>query len=338
MKPATGIKKILKQIFLDNIGLKIMSLFIGFSAWFFISSEHTIEKNIVVPVEIVNKPAFLEIANDYTKSVIVQIQSRQDTRETLYKASIDLQDAREGENVILLQPQNFDAPSSIEILSIRPSTLSIILEPLVNKTIPVLVKYSGVVAENYRVSGTRSSPENVFISGPLSQVSSIDEIFTQVLDISNGNQTIEKKVHLIMENPFINIKFKDLVLAVVQIEEKTVRRTFREVPLTVINLNTDYRLRRKTATVQLSIVHSKKDILKPEDMELFVDGNECEMTLDQQEVPLRFRIITPTLEHGVRVERIVPETVRFRILKLPEKIEDNETDARPQSPVPNDGT
>ncbi|MBN2430875.1 MAG: YbbR-like domain-containing protein [Acidobacteria bacterium] len=319
MNPWQAARHFFRRYLLENIGLKILSLFIGFSMWFLISSEQQIEKIIEVPVEIVNKPAYLDIANDYTKSVIVQIMARQDEQETVYKARIDLADAHEGENVINLTDANFDAPPAITIESIRPSTISILLETRVNKTVPVSVQYTGVPADNFEVLVTRSSPETIPITGPVSHVNSVNEVYTQSLDISNRNRTVERMVSLIMENPFLNIQFKDKVRAVVQIQEKRVGRRFRNFPVTVVNLDTEYRLRQRTATLNIQVVMSKRDLVTPEDLQVYVDGNDCAPTLDAQNVPLRFRVRTPQLEGGVFVERIVPDQVQIRLLTLPQK-------------------
>jgi YbbR domain-containing protein len=319
VNPLQAIQRFLRRYFLENIGLKILSVFIGFSMWYLISSEQQIEKIIEVPVEIVNKPAFLEIANDYTKSVIVQIMARQDEQESVYKARIDLSDAHEGENVINLTDENFDAPPAITIDSIRPSTISILLETRVNKTVPVSVQYSGVPADDFEVLDTRSSPETVSISGPVSHVNSISEVYTQSLDISNRNRTVERMVSLIMENPFLSIQYKDKVRAVVRIQEKRVSRQFRNFPVSVLNLETEYRLRQKTATLNIQVVVSKKDLITPEDLQVYVDGNDCAATLETQQVPLRFRVVTAQLADAVFVERIVPVQIQLRLLKLPER-------------------
>ena len=104
-----------------------------FSVWFFVSSERTVEKIMDVRVEIVNKPVYLEIANDYPKTVSVQVRAREDEQTILYKARVDLASSYEGENIILLTAENFDAPSSIEINSSGSSVSSIFCSRAVNK-------------------------------------------------------------------------------------------------------------------------------------------------------------------------------------------------------------
>jgi hypothetical protein len=143
-------------------------------------------------------------------------------------------------------------------------------------------------------------------------------VYTQTLDIANRNRTVERMVSLIMENPFLSIQYKDKVRAVIRIQEKRVGRQFRNFPVSVLNLETEYRLRQKTATLNVQVVVSKKDLITPEDLEVYVDGNDCAPTLEPQEVPLRFRVVTPQLVDAVFVERIVPDQVRLRLLKLPE--------------------
>ena len=94
-------RHLLRHIFVENLALKILAVFIGFSMWFFVSSEQMTDRIIEVPVEIINKPPNLEIANDFNKSVLLQVQSPQLGKEGTVKnisATLDLKGAHQGEN------------------------------------------------------------------------------------------------------------------------------------------------------------------------------------------------------------------------------------------------
>ena len=318
MNIPAAIRYVLKMTIWDNLGFKLLAIFLGFSVWFFVSSERTVNKIMDVRVEIVNKPAYLEIANEYPKTVSVQVRAREDEQTILYKARVDLASSHKGENIILLTADNFDAPSSIEIVSIRPSTLAVVLEPLVTRSVPVSVRYTGKADPNFEVKSTRVIPEEVTLSGPLSQVNSVDEIVTQTVDISDARETVERDLNLIMENPFLDVRFENKVRAAVIIEEKRTVRLFRDIPIAVANLDSGYRTYQKTVRLSLSIAVTRSQLITPEDFEVYLDGDDCEATLQNQQVSLRFRVINPDVADAIRLEQMTPEKVRFRFTKLPE--------------------
>ncbi len=318
MSISKSLRRFLRRLFLENMGLKILSLFIGFSMWFFISSEQSIEKIIEIPVEVINKPADLEIANDYTKSVLVQVEARQYEEGGIAKnlvATVDLQSAHAGENVIPLQEQDVRAPSNVKVMSIRPSTITLILEPLISKTVPITVRYSGQPAENYHVTGTQAVPPTVTISGPSSHVRSVNEIVTQTIDITNRSSNVAQLVNLIAENNYITLNIKERIQAVVDISERMVARTFRGVPIKVLNTEDRYRLRPRTATVHLEVVISKKDVITAADLELSVDATAVPDDRTEQEIPVNFRVINPDLTAGVTIDKIVPNAVSLRLYR-----------------------
>ena len=207
-------RHLLRHIFVENLALKILAVFIGFSMWFFVSSEQMTDRIIEVPVEIINKPPNLEIANDFNKSVLLQVQTPQLGKEGTVKnisATLDLKGAHQGENVILLSPDDFRLPASVRVLKIQPASITVILEPLEIRTVPVRARYSGKPAPNYLIKGVLVTPENVQISGPASHVRNVKDIATQSIDLTGQKEPVVQFVNLKTENPYITVAFKDRV-------------------------------------------------------------------------------------------------------------------------------
>lgn len=316
MPSAETFRSSLRSILFENLRLKLFSLLIGFLLWFFISSEQMIDRIIEVPVEIINKPTSMEIANDYVKSVLLQIQTPQLGKENFSKnivATLDLGNAHLGENVILLTPSNFRLTSSLNILTIKPTTVTIILEPLQNKTVPVKVRRSGKLAPNHVLTGIVVMPDHVVISGPISRVNMVKEISTQTIRVDDLRGVIVRFVNLVAEDPFISISYNDRVRVEIQIQERTISRLFSRVPIGVEDLKADWKLGRATATVLIKVPVSMGDKLKPGDLELYVSGSDCRPAPSEQEAPVRYRIVNPAFNNLLTVEKIEPEKVVIRV-------------------------
>ena len=308
-------RHLLRHVFVENLALKILALFIGFSMWFFVSSEQVMDRIIEVPVEIINKPPNLEIANDFNKSVLLQVQTPQRGTDGIVKnimVTLDLRDAHQGENVILLSPDDFRLPASVRVLKIQPASITVILDPLEVRTVPVRVRYSGKPAPNYLIKGILVTPENVQISGPVSHVRNVNDIATQSIDLSGQKETVVQFVYLKTENPYITVAYKNRVRVEVAIQERGVARVMPNVPIVVRNIPGPYRLSQQTVDLVLMVPLSVKDQVTPTDFEVFTDGAACPLDGNNHEVPLSAMVRNPLYQNKVRIDKIFPDTVVLR--------------------------
>ncbi len=66
---------VLREFFLNNLGLKAISLLLAFLLWVQVASQERVQRTVTLPVELVNMPPQLEVSNDYVKSVEADIRS-----------------------------------------------------------------------------------------------------------------------------------------------------------------------------------------------------------------------------------------------------------------------
>lgn len=212
----------LRRMLLDNLLLKLLSVFIAASLWYFLSSEPLTERIVEVPLEIINKPVALDIANSFDKNILLTVQTLAESKEplaTVIVATLDLRDAREGENTFLLLPRNFRVPPSVKhIVRINPPSLSIRLEKHSKRTVPVRCHCTGSPPANYRMVRVSCFPAVVEITGPDSKVLAVRDIPTRPIDISAETSRIVRYVNLVLENPFINVGFCDPVRVEIDIQ------------------------------------------------------------------------------------------------------------------------
>ncbi len=114
---------------LHNWSLKLMALLISFLLWATYSAQPVAEIGFAVPIEFVDVPAQLEIANDVPMSVHIRVRGRSALLRRLTPSdlgiSLDLSGRAAGSGMILLQAQDVDAPYGVQIVRIDPQQLRI---------------------------------------------------------------------------------------------------------------------------------------------------------------------------------------------------------------------
>ncbi|HEV2289308.1 MAG TPA: hypothetical protein VGR81_10180 [Candidatus Acidoferrales bacterium] len=121
---------------LHNWSLKLMALLISFLLWATYSAEPVAEIGFAVPIEFVNVPSRMEIANDVPTVVHVRVRGRSALLRRLIPPDLgvvlDLSGRTAGSGMVELDPQEVDAPYGVQIVRIDPQELRIHLVPREN--------------------------------------------------------------------------------------------------------------------------------------------------------------------------------------------------------------
>ncbi|MDO8282504.1 MAG: CdaR family protein [Thermodesulfovibrionia bacterium] len=121
----------IKEFFLTNIWLKLISLVFAVSLWFFVITGSQIETVVQVPIKFVNMPKGLELAVAPDK-VSVGIEGYERVIDGLGKHDItfelNMSKVKNGMNVFTLSEENVKLPGHLEVNSISPQTVSLMLQ------------------------------------------------------------------------------------------------------------------------------------------------------------------------------------------------------------------
>jgi YbbR domain-containing protein len=150
-----------------------------------------------VLIEVINQDPSLHIMDDPELSVSLSLIAPQSvwndlvTDQDLIHAWIDLSNLDAGEHTV---PVNVDIDKSlVRKVSQNPDTITLNLEMLVTRVLPVSVSISGTPPTGYQAEPHNVNPAEVAISGPQSVVSRVSEVRVN-LDISDASETIIKTV------------------------------------------------------------------------------------------------------------------------------------------------
>ncbi|MDI6800590.1 MAG: CdaR family protein [Thermodesulfovibrionales bacterium] len=210
-----------KKIF-NNMGLKILSVAIAISLWFFVTYRGQSEMVIDAPIEFKNVPERLELLKQNIKVVSLNISGHERLLKGLnpmaVRVVIDLANAKKGETLYYFDKNNVVIHSNIKVLRMDPMSVRVTLDESISKIVPVRVNITGVPESGYRIKSVKARPLSVEVEGAKIEIDRIFVLRTESLDISGLNSSTIQNVKLNTEGK--NIRTKNSEISVEVIIEK----------------------------------------------------------------------------------------------------------------------
>lgn len=182
----------MKQKFMNNLLLKVVSVVIAFIFWLLVANANdpVVVKSYTVPVTIQNS-AYLE-----SGGMSYRVKEEQQTVTVILKGNSSVLENRNGDiSAVADLTQIVDMNTSpvmvpvtascegvaIENITVVPSALAIEIEDMVSKSFTITVT-AGDSSPNkdYEIGTMESNPEKVTITGPESLISRIDRVTAEV--------------------------------------------------------------------------------------------------------------------------------------------------------------
>ena len=228
-------RRLLQQIFIDDWVMKSIALAITLALWFGVNGLHTptVErlKDITLKLRISNN---LEITNDPVKEVDLVV--RGDTRKIDQipkdlEVSVELADVQPGDRTIELTPDTVnikDLPTGVKLEEIQPSRISITLEPVEKREVPVKVATLNNLPEGFEMYREPAAvPNKVVVRGPASYVNSLDFISTDRIDLRGKKEDFAtQQVKLNTSNSKVTIVDKTSVDVFFKVGEKRIDKLY----------------------------------------------------------------------------------------------------------------
>jgi len=185
----------------ENWGLKLISLGLSLTLWFYVTSKGKTEMTLTVPLELRNIPQNMAVVGPVASSVEVRVQGQERVLRDITTGKklvgiLDLSMTKEGENVVRLSPDDISRPSEIAVTHMSLSEVKVRLEPLIRKTFRLKPVVHGAPASGYRLKNIVISPPKITVEGPSSVVKTLDSLQTMPIDIQGAaeNRSIEPKI------------------------------------------------------------------------------------------------------------------------------------------------
>ncbi len=142
--------------------------------------------------------------------------------------SLDLTDVPPGDRVIELTPETVSValPTGVKLEEILPNQITVRLEPIEEKEVPVNAETEGEVPEQFEIYSKTVLPQKIRVRGPAGFIKSLDSVSTESIDLTNHDRDfIAKQVPITVSNPKAT-PLETVVDVAFRIGEKRIERTF----------------------------------------------------------------------------------------------------------------
>jgi hypothetical protein len=256
------LKKLLARIDLDalvakNWLLKLISLLLALTLWLFVGGEDRIDKNVMVPIEIINLPRNLVISNQFKKeievsvsgprSLILEMGNRSVTRQ------IDLSTATPGTMVIENSNQHIPVPRGVTVQRVQPSSIILSLDKLVQKQLAITPRTTGRLAEGYYLKALNTDPDLITITGPETVLAQVEELFTRAISLEGLRHSAQLQVPLQLDANIIELIGETSVTADLQIALETTTRSLEKVPVLLVEGGENWTIEPPTVKIIANI-------------------------------------------------------------------------------------
>lgn len=211
------------QLVTNNWHLKLLSLFFSILLWLFVMGEQKAEVGYTVPLELKNLPVGMVVANEVPSLVDVRISGPRTLLSKLQSSdlsmSVDLDGLQPGLSTFKRLDQNLNIPSVLRVSRLSPSYVDVKLERSREKKVPVRVLVGGEPAAGVTLGHVKVRPATVTIEGAESEVNNVDEVETELVDITDVQESFTLTVPINYRGTYTSLKEQKTVEVEVHVNQ-----------------------------------------------------------------------------------------------------------------------
>ncbi|WP_346686026.1 CdaR family protein [Megamonas hypermegale] len=158
------------SFFRKNLPEKCLALVVAIGCWIFVMNDQNpqIENTYTVPISITNAPEGYQISKD-VENVKMRVRAPRslfsNIDETNFKAYVDLNGVDSGMQELQIQTV---LPSGFELVSLGPTKITLNVDKIEQKQVPVRLNLSGIPGDGKVVASVDQSLQDITVEGPVS--------------------------------------------------------------------------------------------------------------------------------------------------------------------------
>ncbi len=268
----------LRDIVVEDWGLLLLAAVITLGLWYAVTAQRApatvLRRGITLEFAL---PPNVEIANDPVNRVDVRLEGSQSRLDEIdprdLTARADVTALRPGERVVRLSSKNvsMELPEGVRLVDLAPRSVTLRLEPVVEKEVPVEVHFEGGLPEGFEVRDVRVTPSTVRVRGPESHVRVVEKIHTETISLEGQRESFPYPQAAVDIPDQKVVPLEPSVAVRVEIAEQTVERRFEGV---VVRSAAGGPVSPQTVSVTLRGPRSIFEALKTEEIRIVVEVGE----------------------------------------------------------------
>ncbi len=214
--------------------IRFFSLILAVVLWFFVGGENRIDKNVMVPLEIINLPQNLVISNQYKKEIEVSVSGPRSIISEMGKnviRQVDLAEALPGTLVVENTNDTIQVPRGVTVKRVQPSSIILSLDKLIKKDVPIEVRTIGKVENDYFLKSKRTRPDVISITGPGTVLQQVDKIFTLPVSLTGMSRSSHFQTPLELSPQLVDLIGETSVTVDLEVVPDLIPATIEQLPV-----------------------------------------------------------------------------------------------------------
>jgi YbbR domain-containing protein len=294
--------------------LKVLSLIIGISLWYFVVGEDQIDMIATIPLELQNLPADLIIANQYKKDIEVTIRGPrrmiQEMRQQNISRPVNLSGVEPGPMVIENDNKSIPLPRGITVQRVQPANITLLVDKLVKKEFAITPLTKGKPANGFSFESIELNPPHITVTGPQSVLGDENAIATDVIDLEGLDHSSTVQVHLDLDGTLLKLIGETVIEASIKLKESMVKKTVRNIPVNVKDSDQIVKTVPSMVTVEAEIPEPIVRIT-PELSMLFRAAVNLASEENNRDVPVTVTGVTLPGHAPIAILKTIPDKVRI---------------------------
>src|SRR5215471_182722 len=231
-----AIKEYARDYVLENTGLKVLALLITGVLWLSVASRPVSQVAMNGAIEF-NLPESHAVSKYDTLTARVYLEGPRETLDSLRAGQLtvtaDMSDVEPGVRVIGLKVDPNRLPANVRVKEIEPPTITVTVERVVEREVPVTPRWEGDPPPGYQVIDWQITPSTVTIAGAESQMKELTRVSTETVRLTDKISSFAEKVAIDIGSPNFTISEDSprKVILQVTIEEARKERVIENIPI-----------------------------------------------------------------------------------------------------------
>lgn len=172
----------------NNWQYRILAVILALACWYVVTGREKVDAWVEISVELIGVPTKLHIREGLPSRVDVLVRGPKSMVRALDPKTLayplDLSGLTHGENSIALKPEKVPVQSALQVIEVSPPRITLDVEPLLEKRVPVEVKWQAPLDPDFELVEKSVRPDTVRLRGPESIVSNIETIPTATVTLN----------------------------------------------------------------------------------------------------------------------------------------------------------
>jgi YbbR domain-containing protein len=220
-----------------NWPLKLLSVALAFAIWIAVTGEESILRDFNVPLDITLNEEHT-LASSPPTTVTVRLRGSENRLTGLnpvaMSVGVDLTDAIPGERTVELTPSNLEGlPRGFDIELIDPVRLSVVVDELLQKDLPVNAMLTGQPPQGYAYYSARVVPRTITVEGPRTEIETLEAIRTDPINLEGRTAPFIVRVGAAATSPAIRVTGARSLEVRIDVDTAPVEAVIESVPIVI---------------------------------------------------------------------------------------------------------